>query len=145
MGCLVSEQCAGEISEFTVLQPDTDYLFYVFTTDPENCGQYQFVTTGVYLGCMDPVAPNYDPEATMDDGSCNYLNAVPANNTCGTAIELACGVPLGSTGRRQPWCAKLINVIGPDPYLVCRNGGATAEPVNDSAQPVCDAIGGIPV
>ena len=27
VGCLVSEQCAGEISQFTVLQPDTDYLF----------------------------------------------------------------------------------------------------------------------
>ena len=61
VGCLVSEQCAGEISQFTVLQPNTNYLFYVFTTDPEDCGQYQFVTNGVYLACMDPVAPNYDP------------------------------------------------------------------------------------
>ena len=117
VGCLVSEQCAGEISQFTVLQPNTDYLFYVFTTDPEDCGQYQFVTNGVYLGCMDPVAPNYDPTATMDDGTCDYLNVVPDNNTCGTATLMECGVPVaGSTGGATNLGApNLINGCDPVP------------------------------
>ena len=117
VGCLVSEQCAGEISQFTVLQPNTDYLFYVFTTDPEDCGQYQFVTTGVYLGCMDPAAPNFDPAATMDDGSCNYLNVVPDNNTCGTATLIECGIPVaGSTGGADNLGApNLINGCDPVP------------------------------
>jgi len=99
VGCLVSEQCAGEISEFTVLQTNTDYRFYVFTTDPEGCGQFQFVTTGVYLGCMDDAAPNYDATATMDDGSCNYSGVSPANNSCGQAAALACNTTImGTTG-----------------------------------------------
>lgn len=29
---------------------------------------------GVVAGCMDPTAVNYDPNATMDDGSCSYNN-----------------------------------------------------------------------
>ena len=117
VGCLVSEQCAGEISQFTVLQSNTDYLFYVFTTDPEECGQYQFLANGVYLGCMDPVAPNYDPTATMDDGLCNYVNVVPENNTCGSAIALDCGVPAtGSTGGATNLGApNLINGCDPIP------------------------------
>ena len=32
-------------------------------------------------GCTDPAALNYDPDATNDDGSCQY--AAPVNNTAG--------------------------------------------------------------
>ena len=32
----------------------------------------EYVTTAIILGCTDPEAINYDPEATVEDGSCEY-------------------------------------------------------------------------
>ena len=66
---------------------------------------------------MDEVAPNYDPTATMDDGSCDYAGVVPSNNSCGTAQELACNETLiGSTGGATNLGApNLINGCDPVP------------------------------
>tara|TARA_R110002074_G_scaffold29090_4_gene83598 strand:- start:343 stop:1983 length:1641 start_codon:yes stop_codon:yes gene_type:complete len=56
------------------------------------------------MGCMDATACNYDPTATMDDGSCNYLfgctnslyiefdpNAICDDGSCSTLISSATG------------------------------------------------------
>jgi len=34
---------------------------------------------GLYAGCMDPLALNYDPDATIDDGSCEFPGMGDAN------------------------------------------------------------------
>lgn len=98
-GCNVTGQCAGSISSITDLVANTDYYFLVGTTDPGECGTFSFSTTGVYLGCMDTYASNYDSQATEDDGSCEYTQA-PGNDSCINAYPLACngGYEINSMG-----------------------------------------------
>jgi len=48
------------------------------TGDPaivENC-YVEYILTPTVYGCIDPNADNYNPLATVDDGSCTYENAV---------------------------------------------------------------------
>jgi len=63
--------------QFTTTGPESDVLTLEFTVP----------TTDVF-GCTDPNALNYDPNATVDDGSCEY--AAPANDEC-TSPELVTG------------------------------------------------------
>jgi hypothetical protein len=99
VGCAFTGQCAGSIETFIDLQPDTDYYFLVGTTDPAGCGDFEFTTTGIYLGCTDPSASNYDQQANQDDGTCTYSQA-PANDLCANATTLPCnqGFISGSLG-----------------------------------------------
>ncbi|MBQ81215.1 MAG: hypothetical protein CL825_01410, partial [Crocinitomicaceae bacterium] len=99
VGCQFTGTCAGDVSGFTDLEPNTDYYFLIYTADPTGCGDFEFTTTGVYMGCTDATANNYDPQATMDDGSCDFAGVVAANDLCDNAIELECNsVVTGSTG-----------------------------------------------
>ena len=45
-------------------------------------------------GCTDPIAENYDANATLDNGSCTYItdcagiiNGLAASDTCGTCHQ----------------------------------------------------------
>ncbi len=98
VGCIVTGTCAGDISDFLTLTPNTDYYFAVFTTDPAGCGDFSFTTTGEFLGCTDPTADNFDPLATLDDGTCVWTNPA-VNDLCADAIAVACNsLTVGSTG-----------------------------------------------
>lgn len=99
VGCEFTGTCAGSIEAFTDLIPDTDYYFVVGTTEPADCGNFEFTTTGIYLGCTDAAADNYDAQATQDNGSCVYTDT-PVNDLCTDAIALECntGYIEGSTG-----------------------------------------------
>ncbi len=67
-------------------------------------------------GCTDASASNYNPDATQDDGSCEYN--VPANDECDGAIVLASGIngPFGLQGAT----ANDADILGD-----CFNGGGT--------------------
>ena len=99
VGCLFTGTCAGSIESFIALEPDTDYYFFVGTTDPAECGEFEFTTTGIFLGCTDPSADNYLDYANQDDGNCVYT-AVPDNDLCENAFDLECntGYQEGSMG-----------------------------------------------
>ena len=99
VGCIVTGTCAGSIESFITLEPDTDYYFAVGTTDPENCGEFEFTTTGIFLGCTDSAADNYCDYCNQDDGTCTY-SQVPENDLCENALELPCnaGYIEGSMG-----------------------------------------------
>lgn len=98
-GCIVAGSCQGSIQDFLTLAPNTDYYFAVFVLDPDDCGEFEFITTGVYLGCTDVAATNYDPNATQDNGSCDYTGVTPPNDDCEGAIVLNCNDAIvGSTG-----------------------------------------------
>ena len=99
VGCgLVTGTCAGSVEAFVDLEPNTDYYFLIFTTDQSACGEFEFTTTGIILGCTDVTADNYSAEANQDDGSCLFSN-IPANDDCSGAVELECNtVVTGSTG-----------------------------------------------
>lgn len=47
------------------------------------------------MGCMDPSADNYNPDATIDDGSCTYANWTPTNGPEGGMVF--CTAANGST------------------------------------------------
>jgi hypothetical protein len=57
--------------------------YQLSATDQAGCVQQAYVTVPAYakppvLGCTDPAADNYDPDATQDDGSCAYTPPVRA-------------------------------------------------------------------
>ena len=100
VGCVVTGTCAGSVEGFLPnLDPNTDYYFVVWTDDQSTCGEFEFTTTGIILGCTDSTANNYNPEANQDDGSCDFLGVTAANDACEDAIALECNaVTSGSTG-----------------------------------------------
>ena len=99
VGCQFAGTCAGPVDAFLTLTPNTDYYFLIYTTDQDACGDFEFTTTGILLGCTDPAANNYDANATQDDGSCDFTGVTPVNDSCADAIELACNATTsGSTG-----------------------------------------------
>lgn len=55
---------------FSIADPNTGGIIEIW-----NCNQmlqYTIVKDDIVLGCMDPNACNYNPEANLDDGSCLY-------------------------------------------------------------------------
>jgi len=100
VGCTVTGTCAGSVESFLPnLEPNTDYYFVVWTDDQSTCGEFEFTTTGIILGCTDSSANNYNPEANQDDGSCDFLGVTQPNDSCADAITLECNaVTSGSTG-----------------------------------------------
>ena len=100
VGCVFTGTCAGSIEAFLPnLEPNTNYYFAVGTTDPAECGDFEFTTTGIFLGCTDSAADNYLDYANQDDGSCVYTE-VPVNDLCEDALDLPCneGYLEGSMG-----------------------------------------------
>ena len=76
----------GLLSAFTFgcgeLQPNTTYILMVdgYYGDMGTCYLNYVVTEcGPVDGCTDPLALNYNPEATNDDGSCVYPEPCAAN------------------------------------------------------------------
>ena len=99
VGCQFTGTCAGSVENFTTLVPNTDYYFLIYTNDAATCGDFEFTTTGIILGCTDAQATNYNADATQDNGTCEYEGVVPANDLCDNAITLECNtVTTGSTG-----------------------------------------------
>jgi hypothetical protein len=100
VGCVVTGTCAGSVEGFLPdLEPNTDYYFVVWTDDQSTCGDFEFTTTGIILGCTDASANNYNEEANQDDGSCDFLGVTQPNDACADAITLECNaVTSGSTG-----------------------------------------------
>ncbi len=100
VGCVVTGTCAGSVEGFLPqLDPNTDYYFVVWTDDQSTCGDFEFTTTGIILGCTDATANNYNAEANQDDGSCDFAGVTQPNDSCADAITLECNaVTTGSTG-----------------------------------------------
>lgn len=100
VGCYVTGTCAGSVESFLPnLEPNTDYYFLVWTDDQSTCGEFEFTTTGIILGCTDATATNYNDEANQDDGSCDFAGVTPVNDSCDNAVALECNtVTTGSTG-----------------------------------------------
>jgi len=100
VGCYVTGTCAGSVEGFLPnLEPNSDYYFLVWTDDQSTCGDFEFTTTGIILGCTDATATNYNAEANQDDGSCDFTGVTPVNDACENAIALECNaVTTGSTG-----------------------------------------------
>ena len=64
----MTETIAGPTTDFGLtLEPVTNYYFVIWTEDPDVCGDAELFVEGIYQGCTDPVALNYDPQANEED------------------------------------------------------------------------------
>ncbi|MBT3250311.1 MAG: T9SS type A sorting domain-containing protein [Candidatus Marinimicrobia bacterium] len=72
------------------------------------------------FGCSDPEACNYNPEVTVDDGSCTFPDC--AGDCYGDAFENECGCVEGSTGLDEHYCYGCT-----DPYAVNYDEDATID------------------
>lgn len=110
----------GDGVSFTDLNENTLYTFTYTLTNGETGGPQSFQTQSCSVaGCTDPAAINYNPNATIDDGSCEYNCAVTdieLSQNCfddegtilnrilvevdvvgGCLVETVCYQPLGTT------------------------------------------------
>jgi hypothetical protein len=66
----------GESLYISGAQPNATYTFTFSTDDGTDSEEFSITTsgcaTGDVLGCTDPLANNYDPNATIDNGTCVY-------------------------------------------------------------------------
>lgn len=93
----VTGECGGSLYEANIpVQQNTGYYFLIYTTDPAGCGDFTFIADLIYVGCTDPFADNYNPDATIEDGSCTYTTA-PANDLCDNAQPLVCNTTVDGT------------------------------------------------
>ncbi len=93
----VTGTCAGSLYEANIaVTQNTQYYFLVYTNAPADCGDYTFTADLIYVGCTDPFASNYNPDATVEDGSCAY-DGPPANDLCASAFTLNCNEVIAGT------------------------------------------------
>jgi len=81
-------------------QPSADVNYYLFlwTTQTAECGSFNVTSSGEITGCTDPIATNYDENATVSSG-CIYTGVVQPNDSCSNAVAVACGETVaGNTG-----------------------------------------------
>lgn len=73
----------GDVIDFINATPMATYDFY-FTTTDGSTSPITTITAGVceipVEGCTDQTACNYNPEAAVDDGSCEYLSCAGCTN-----------------------------------------------------------------
>ena len=84
-------------------------------------------------GCMDASASNFDPEATLDDGSCSYCVAPGLINTssaCGSELDEVCGCN-GITYINLCYAINMGGVISWTPG-VCGSADSTESEENNS-------------
>jgi len=79
------------------------------TLDSGDFFTFEFtVPSGDVYGCTDPEALNYNPDATIDDGSCLY--EAPANDLCENAEYVTLpAAGIGTTQGATPDCVDLLN------------------------------------
>ncbi|MGF1564426.1 MAG: T9SS type A sorting domain-containing protein [Flavobacteriales bacterium] len=81
-------------ADFALIVPSVGLLITSDMFAP-NSSTYSFSVNascdGVIAGCTDPFAVNWNPEASIDDGSCNYSGEAPPNDECSDANSVACG------------------------------------------------------
>ena len=88
----VNSVSAGSVN---FLVEEGEILYLTITDTATGCfASYTFINpnTGVVLGCTDPTAENYDPDATENDGSCLYctdiaLTVIQVKHPKGTCTE----------------------------------------------------------
>ena len=94
----------------------------VFTPDTEEVIILEEVSPTVILGCTDPLACNYNPDANLDDGSCkNPDDYLDCNGDCINDIDMdgECdevdyddGIGIDEVEDQTPQLIKMIDVLG---------------------------------
>ena len=65
---------AGDWSMSAGTNSDNSEWIVLDMDDWTNLGYHVYDSDGIIFGCTDPLAENFDPNATNDDGSCEYIN-----------------------------------------------------------------------
>ena len=91
----------------------------VYSTTPPPRGTTPELPPPARAGCMDPSAENWDPRATVDDGSCVFIT-----DTTSTTPPLTGG---GMVGRQKPGCTNP-NALNFDPTATFDDGSCIFPP-----------------
>jgi len=94
----------------------------VFTQDTEEVVILEEVNLTVVLGCTDPLACNYNPDANLEDGSCKYpVDYIDCNGDCLNDFDMdgECdevdyddGIGIDEVEAQTPQLLKMIDVLG---------------------------------
>jgi len=87
---------AGTSEAVTGLAPTTTYYYVVRAVGPSctSAKSNEISVTTLALGCTDPLADNYDPNAVPANGTCTYCTATYTYNTpTPTPITIGSGIP----------------------------------------------------
>ncbi len=100
---IVGSPQEGDAGEYAIIVTVTDGITivevgYTFTVNPTG-------TSGEVYGCMDPLGLNYNSEATVDDGSCEFFQETDGctdsealnYNIAATIDDGSCGYPAPTT------------------------------------------------
>ena len=103
----------------TTPEPDDSGKVVVYSTTPPPRGTTPELPPPARAGCMDPSAENWDPRATVDDGSCVFIT-----DTTSTTPPLTGG---GMVGRQKPGCTNP-NALNFDPTATFDDGSCIFPP-----------------
>jgi len=92
------------VLEVTSVSNSWDYPRFSFNYyyQPDGSTSFDGNGEGDISGCTDPEAINYDPDATIDDGSCEYYNLDCNGDLGGQAFIDECGECVGGNTELQP-------------------------------------------
>lgn len=92
-GTCAEFDCHGDCGGLAELRPNCGCVGGNTGIDPATC-----------LGCLDPSACNYDPLASIDDGTCKFT--IDCHGDCGGTAILSpqCGCIEGNTGNLESSC-----------------------------------------
>lgn len=102
--------CTNEQARsFSGLTAGSTVYFRVWDYGSNDLGSHEICVRGEILGCTDPQAINYNPNATFDDGSCNFPSASKPCTSSVLEVNGPCtvGDNTGSTtepGEPSPSC-----------------------------------------
>ena len=119
--CGSAINCVGGNDDFCGLQSEVSFnttsgvLQYLYVTGfSTNSGDFTLVLScGDVLGCTDSTALNYDPTATVDDGSC--VAPPPVNDFCADRLAVACGDTVSGTSTAATSTGEPVSVCGTAP------------------------------
>lgn len=108
-----ADDCGGGTSELT-FTPAFNRTHYVLVHGANGeIGDFDLSLTCsgevFVLGCTDPNASNFNPDATVDDGSCVFPPPPSGNDACAGATPVSCGQTVsgstaGATFDGAPFC-----------------------------------------
>jgi hypothetical protein len=96
--------------------PGDLYQFYIQDTPNQNSWDYGsvFAICPIY-GCVDPLATNFDPQATLDNGSCFYSNNIVVIDSINAVNPILC---YGNLGDIEVFVDNDTSSLGSGPNLV---------------------------
>jgi hypothetical protein len=123
--CINAAILHGSATDNTYIPSATAYIGIVVIHDSQanprsnvEFDQISITSNSVVQGCTNPVACNYNPNALLNDGSCDLVSCFDCNGVAnGTAFLDNCGTCVGGTTGLNPCVADCNGTFGGTAFL----------------------------